>query len=645
MKQLKILSMLILLCLGSYAQNFNLLAASAVTKQPIKFRYVPNGLPVSETAKLSCKAYIFSSGLSPKIEEVTLLRDGEQYNGEILTTDSTTFVAFGFFAGGKKDEEPKGYLVQVAKSGVFPAESYVNRAYFVSSGMGNYYVGLKTDHNQATADYVKAFEIKPQLREKYEGDYYTTYFKADKEKATVAIKQKLTALKTDKSFSETSLTLAMNLYSIIKNKTASDSLKLLIIEKYPKGNISFNTDLNTFYGLKDLALAEKKYDEMVAKYELNPMQKNNEKRSNSVNQIMAGKFNKAEDVERFESYVYKVSSKLSKASLYNEFVWKQVEHAQTISPVLPPLSKKSLDYVEEAKSENTPANYSSKDAYLKSLDQTYGMYADTYALSLYRAGNFKDALAYQEKSKASGVAISADMKERYITYLIKNGNSEKAWTAAEEFVKTGKASDSTKSNLKTLFTGLKKTGDFEDYYAGLLKVAYEKDKAVWAKRMINDAAPDFSLVNLKGETVQLSALKGKTVILDYWATWCGPCVASFPGMQLAMHKYKDNPNIVFLFLNTFQREKNREEVVNEFLKNGKYPFNVLYDTKNKEDETVFDVASAYNVTGIPTKFLIGPDGNIKFKFVGYSGSDQSVARELEMMISLANETTDLAKSR
>lgn len=68
-----------------------------------------------------------------------------------------------------------------------------------------------------------------------------------------------------------------------------------------------------------------------------------------------------------------------------------------------------------------------------------------------------------------------------------------------------------------------------------------------------------------------------------------------------MIKYKDNRNIVFLFLNTFQREKNRGEVVNKFLQNGKYPLNVFYDTKNKEDETVFDVGTAYNVTEIPTK--------------------------------------------
>src|SRR5690554_335086 len=69
------------------------------------------------------------------------------------------------------------------------------------------------------------------------------------------------------------------------------------------------------------------------------------------------------------------------------------------------------------------------------------------------------------------------------------------------------------------------------------------------KAHVSAPAPDFVLKDLDGNTVSLKDQKDKVVILDFWATWCGPCIQSFPSMQTAIDLYKNDPNVVFLFIN------------------------------------------------------------------------------------------------
>jgi len=629
MKTLKILSLLVLAAGTAQAQGVKFAVNQPAAGSKVKFTYTPKGTNLENLADVKCTSYTFFSGTNPKNAKVELVKDGEIYKGEISTPDSATVVGLAFSVGDQKDEAPAGYVLELTKGGKVAPEAYLNEA-FLYGLAGNYYLGLTLDPEKAEGLYKQAFTLKPALKKKNLYAYLSLAYKADKEKGGKMISENIQQLAKIKEPQEEDLTTTLNLYNLLKQKPQVDSVKAIILKKYPIGNYAYGQDMNALFGTKDFAEQEKKALDMIVKYQYDPAKKADESKLNSIYNILANSSIKAKALDKFELYSSKVTNKQSKASLYNVFAWPSAEKKENLE-LAAKFSKQSLDLIEAAKNDEVPSYFSSKDEYIKSLDRAYAMYADTYALLLHHQGNNKDALAYQEKAKAYN---DASGNERYVMYLNLTGNKDKAYTEAEKIIKEGKATDSLKATFKTLYTTLKKEGSYETYIANLEKAAIEKEKAEWTKKMINIPAPAFSLTNLKGETVSLASLKGKIVILDYWATWCGPCVASFPGMQKAMAKYSGNPNVVFLFVNTWQTEDNREKLVTDFIAEKKYNFNVLYDTKNAKDPSKFDVVSAYKVDGIPTKFIIDADGNIRFKAVGFSGSDDGVVKEIDAMVGL-----------
>lgn len=112
-------------------------------------------------------------------------------------------------------------------------------------------------------------------------------------------------------------------------------------------------------------------------------------------------------------------------------------------------------------------------------------------------------------------------------------------------------------------------------------------------------AKDFTLENLSGEKVSYSSLKGKTVLINFWATWCPPCKIEMPDLNKLYEKYKDDKNLVILTINVGE-DKN---AVSEFIKQNNYKFPVLLDTNS-------NVALDYKAMYLPTTVLIDKDGKV-----------------------------------
>lgn len=121
-------------------------------------------------------------------------------------------------------------------------------------------------------------------------------------------------------------------------------------------------------------------------------------------------------------------------------------------------------------------------------------------------------------------------------------------------------------------------------------------------------APDFELSKLDGTKVKLSDLKGKKVILNFWATWCGPCQQEMPDMEAFYKKHKDGVEILAVNY-TVSEGANGEEKVKRFAEEKGITFPVLLD----KDITV---TTTYKVITIPTSYFVDTKGVIQDKFIG-----------------------------
>lgn len=622
---------LLFFAINSFAQVSNtalrISSEKPMTGQKINFSYNSAITLLNNSNAVELIVYAIKDGGWEVIEPLVIKKE-KQFTGSFTIPTGTSVVAFGIKNDKKTDNNKgMGYLFPVyEKSGKIVTGYYSDMA-SLYAGMGEYLVGMDNSSEAAVEVLADGAAARPEL--KNDRSFVAAMVAANSRLyKTEALEKNTTLLddfgkKTNPDYKD--LDFLTSSYKRMKMDVQSAEFAALQETKFP-GEVKKANELKAFLAEKNAESKAKLFVDFETKY---PFKKDDKMKENYISSI-ANAFARQKKYDEFLEWNNKLSPAKAAANLNN------VSYNMAVSNEEMDAAKKmSLIAVNFAKNQmSQSADKKAKEQTLKSWEesreQTYSMYADTYAYISQQMGEFKTAHLYALDAARLSKFENKEYNERYVLALEKVEQPTIALPIVEKLVREGHATESIKAVLKTMYTA--KNGSengFDLYLTSLEKEAKIKRKAVLFASMINEPAPAFSLNDTEGKLVSLADLKGKTILVDFWATWCGPCIASMPGLNIAVTKHKDNKDVQFLFVDTWEQVKDKTQNAVDFMQKKNYPFYILMDT---EDKMVAD----YKVSGIPTKFIIDKNGNIRFKVIGFEGNTAELAEEIDMMLELAS---------
>lgn len=136
------------------------------------------------------------------------------------------------------------------------------------------------------------------------------------------------------------------------------------------------------------------------------------------------------------------------------------------------------------------------------------------------------------------------------------------------------------------------------------------------------SAPDFTLTSITGETVMLSDLRGKAVLVNLWATWCPPCRAEMPAIEKVYNEYKDQGFVVLAVNMTYQDAFDKIE---PFVKEQGLTFPILLDETGS-------LANSYQLRSLPSSYFIGRNGVIQEVVIGGPMAEALLRTRIEKLL-------------
>lgn len=607
-------------------KNFIFIPEEPKPGNAISLQFAPDGTNL-ENKDASVIIYSVKNGIL-NAEEYLMKKEGNlwQYKYQIPDTSQALGIKF-IFAGSDFSDQvtQKTFPIQLFdKSGKLLKGTKAASAYIVG------YQGIvneKADLKSAYKLYKEEFTENPPLVKYYIWQYCDLINSQENKNANSLIKKVLAKIEKGKeSLDEKQLMGLQNIYtSTLKNEQKAKQYRDLIAKKYPTGTLIEREENNNVYkNLSDIEKAKTLLKEFINKFPQSESCYNLE--ANVLLELCKkGKLDEAKeylksmnvefDDEKW-TWQYGSFAQAAKICLTNG---KDMSFTEQLNEISLKLAQKLINSTKPNPNWLTASQY----GYMTKEFSSGSSYVT--AIRVYeKTKGSKEALKIAEEGfKLSN--FSTELKLLYVRLLVENDRAEEGLKMIDEMISSGKAPEELLAVHKKAYTKVKGSEEgYEKYLSGMREKFLNKFRDGIKSSLVNKEATPFTLTDLNGKRISLIDYKGKIVILDFWATWCAPCKASFPLMEKTLEKYS-NTDVEFLFVNTWERTGDPNENARKYLKENNYPFHCVLDLDGK-------VTAKFGITGIPTKVFIDKEGMIRYIAVGFEAD--TMLEEIDTVINL-----------
>lgn len=254
-------------------------------------------------------------------------------------------------------------------------------------------------------------------------------------------------------------------------------------------------------------------------------------------------------------------------------------------------------------------------------------FLEILGISLLKQNRLEEAISpLSEAVRINGYEDSS-INQTYIEALVKTGKYELATVEMEKIIRKGKST----LVIDNFYSGF----DKERKLAIQQEMSMEIVKDMVRKKVITEKSPELTLHDISGKKINSSITLGKIVILDFWASWCPPCLEGLKSLDQVADKYKQDSDIVFLLVNEDNTKERALKVIDQCRNKTSFVFD-----HNRQ------MVKRLGVSGLPTQLIIDKKGFIKFRNVGLTTFNvQENTNALVAMIEILKDDQSSSKKK
>ncbi|WP_025146423.1 TlpA family protein disulfide reductase [Pedobacter jeongneungensis] len=637
------------------------LAAQTITWQPetlnqnqkISFNYQPKGgdLEFSDGPKALAAVY---NGSKWSTVPVQLEKKNEIWTGSYQLPDHAVLTALKFYQGDLQHPEAldnqngRGYYHQVVdtKGKIVPG-TYLAEASFKAGATGDWtlngFVNPSKDKKMIDSLLQKEEKLSKRIPRSHLFNYLDLkQLTMPASEFSMLADNLLKSELKNGNLTEQFFAQAQRYYDKLKNESGSAAVESLIFKDYPKSStarfLSYRKNTEGKYG-KDFETGAEDFLKAFPYMEWKKSPDNQAFIYYTIYRNLATQYFESGQNEKFLGLFKDIDFKTAN-EIYRWNITRGQMSGRGDQKLLYNDSRIMIPYLLERQKDQSYLADFDNDAEKAQENANNQMDDRLFThISLANArGDYAGANQYFKYLSVKGTFGNADLNAMHVNVLEKLNDTKAVKPLLESSVAANAVTPAMFTKLKELYKsehGGKEEG-YEQYLAGLMPSDKKNEMRTHVmSNMVNYPLIPFSLENADGKMVNSKDWANQIVVIDFWATWCRPCIEAFPGMQLLIDQYAKDPKVAVYMIGTMQFGDYKTKSV-KYVRDNNYRFNLLHDAvgpKGEQDLVFRSLAPLFKSSAIPRKIII-KNGLVRYSSEGYSGSPSQLRDELSMAIEI-----------